>query len=64
MGGTDANVVGVSVGDLPPCRQWQRLAAIVNTVNPGATIKFVKMQCHVQVGAVLLRRWVMGVRGG
>ena len=53
ISGTDANVVGISLGDLPPCRHGQRLLAILNL---GAIIDFVTMQRHVQVGAVALKR--------
>ena len=53
MSGTDADVVGISLGDLPSCRHWQRLIAIFNT---GVIIDFVTMQRHVQVGTVTLRR--------
>ncbi len=63
MGGTDANVVSVSVGDLPTCRNGQRLAAVADAVDPCASIDFVKMQCHVQVRAVLLRGRVGGWEG-
>ena len=52
MSGTDADIVGISLGDLPPCRHWQRLFAIYNF---GAIIYFATMQCHVRVGAVALR---------
>ncbi len=56
MSGTDANVICISLGDLPPCRHRQRLFAIINF---GAIIDFATMQRHVQVGSVTLRR-----RGG
>ncbi len=58
MSGTDADVVGISLGDLPPCRNGQRLSAIFNN---GAIVDFVTMQRHVQVGTVALRR---GGEGG
>ncbi len=52
MSDTDANVVGISLGDLPPCRHGQRLLAIINN---GAIIDFATMQRHEPVGAVALR---------
>ena len=51
MSATDADVVGISLGDLPPCRHWQRLLAIFNN---GAIIDFVTMKCHVKVETVTL----------
>jgi hypothetical protein len=52
MSATDADVVGISLGDLPPCRHGQRLFAIINI---GAIIvDFVTMKRHVQIGTVAL----------
>ena len=48
---TDTNVVRSAFGDLPPCRNVQRLFAIF---NPGAIINSVHMQRHVEVVAVAL----------
>ncbi len=53
MSATDADVVGISLGDLPPCWHGQRLFAIFNI---GAILDFVTMQRHVHVGTVTLRR--------
>ncbi len=57
MSGTDTNVVGISLGDLPTCRHGQRMFAICNN---GAIIDFATMQRHVQVRTVKLRKrgWV------
>ena len=52
VSGTDANIIGTPIRNLPPCRHVQRLIAII---NPSASIDFVTMQSHVQVGAVALR---------
>ncbi len=45
---TDANVVGISLGDSPPFRHGQRLRAIV---NHRAIINSARMQRHVEVAA-------------
>jgi hypothetical protein len=43
---------------LPPCRHGQRLSAILSN---GAIIDLVKMQRHVQIGAVALKGVSEGV---
>ena len=55
---TNANVVGISLGNLPPCRYGQRMLAILSN---GAIIDLVKMQRHVQIGAVALKGVSEGV---
>ncbi len=52
MSATDANVVCISLGDLPPCRQGQRLFAIR---TPAVDVDSATMERHVQVGTVALK---------
>jgi hypothetical protein len=52
VSGTDTNIIGTPIRNLPPCRHVQRLIAII---NPSAIIDFATTQSHVQVGAVALR---------
>jgi hypothetical protein len=48
---TDANVVLIAIGDLPPFRHVQRTIAII---NQSVTANLVHMQRHVEVAAVAL----------
>ncbi len=48
VSGTDTNIIGTPIRNLPPCRHVQRLFAIRNI---SAIIDFVTMQSHVQHGA-------------
>jgi hypothetical protein len=48
---THAHVVGIAIGDLPPCRHGQRLGAILKY---GVIVEFVNKQSHVEVGTVAL----------
>jgi hypothetical protein len=57
MGATDANIVGVAVGNLPPRRHGHRLIAIF---NKRAIFDFVTMKRHVQVGTVALKKMGRG----
>ncbi len=52
VSGTDANIIGTPIRNLPPCRHVHRLTAIS---NKRVIIDFVTMQGHVQVGAIALR---------
>ena len=54
---THAHVVGIAVGNLPPCRHGQSGQIPKAFNNFGAIIDFAKMQGHVQVGAVTLMGW-------
>ncbi len=51
MSATDANVVLIAIGDLPPFRYVQRLIAIL---NQSVTVNLVHMQRHVEAAAVAL----------
>jgi hypothetical protein len=46
-----ARVIGIAVGNLPPCRHGQRLSAIWNI---GVIVDFVTMKGYVDTGAVTL----------
>ncbi len=61
MGATDAHIIRIAGGDIPPSRHVHRLIAIP---NKRAIVDFVKVQRHVQVGAVTLRGEVEGGGGG
>ncbi len=57
MGGTDANIIRIAGGNLPPHRHGHRLFAIKKLLE---IVNFVNLQRHIQVGAIALR----GKRGG
>jgi hypothetical protein len=57
MGGTDANIICIAGGNLPPRRHGHRLFAIKKLLE---IVNFVNVQRHIQVGAIALR----GKRGG
>ena len=57
MRATDAHIIRIAGGDIPPSRHVHRLIAIFNN---RAIVNFVKVQRHVYVGAVALRGEVEG----
>jgi hypothetical protein len=61
MCATNANIIHIAGGNLPPCRDLRRLFAIF---NKRAIIDLMTMKRHVQVGAVTLRGGGEGRGGG
>jgi hypothetical protein len=56
-----AHVVGIAVGDFPPCRHGERLVTILKYA---VIVHFATMKGHVEVGAVALRGGRVGGGGG